>query len=217
MNTSPHAVKVLCYGDSNTWGQDPTQKSAHRYPITVRWTGLLQKGLGENYWIIEEGLSGRTTALNGDVQEGKNGKAYLKPCLETNNPVDIVILMLGTNDLKEQFHQSPQDIANNVEILVKMIQEFGWNNKKHSPKIVLLSPPVVDESVSGTQEKYKGAEEKSKKLAKYYQQVAEKHACAFINLAEYISSRKSDGYHLDPDAHKTISEVLEETIKELTK
>ncbi|MEK7571774.1 MAG: SGNH/GDSL hydrolase family protein [Patescibacteria group bacterium] len=216
MNTNLNTIKILCYGDSNTWGQDPTQRGT-RHPVTVRWTGLLQEKLGDNYWIIEEGLSGRTTVLDGDPREGKNGKTYLKPCLETHNPIDIVILMLGTNDLKEMFHQSPQDIANNVEVLVKMIQEFGWNSNKQAPKIVLLSPPFVDESVPGVQEKYKGAEEKSKELGEYYQQVAEKYACTFINIAEHISPSKSDGYHLDPDAHKSISEILEKTVKDIAK
>ncbi len=214
MNTNPDAIKILCYGDSNTWGQDPT-KQGKRYPVTVRWPGLLQKKLGESYEVIEEGLIGRTTALDQDDREGKNGKTYLKPCLETHNPMDIVVLMLGTNDLKEQFHQSPQDIANNIGGLVQMIQEFGWNSDGNSPKVILISPPYVDESVPGSQENYKGAEEKSKQLTKYYQQVAEKYNSDFIDIAQYIKPSKSDGYHLDPDAHRKMSEVVEAKILSL--
>jgi lysophospholipase L1-like esterase len=212
MNTKINAIKILCYGDSNTWGQDPTEKGK-RHPITVRWTGLLQDMLGDNYWIIEEGLSGRTTILDGDPREGKNGKTYLKPCLETHNPIDIVILMLGTNDLKEIFNQSPQDIANNVEILVEMIQKFGWDRNKQSPKLVLLSPPIVDESVPGVQEKYRGAEAKSKQLRNFYKKVAAKHKAEFIDIAQYVKSSNADGYHLDPESHKKIAQVLLDEIK----
>src|SRR5260221_1661566 len=140
MNLNPKAIRILCYGDSNTWGRDPHGKGI-RYPVNVRWTGLLQDALGNNYWIIEEGLGGRTTALDQDNKEDMNGLRYLKPCLETHNPVDFVILMLGTNDFKEQLHQSSQDIANNISKLLDLIKKYGWNNEKKSPEIILLSPP----------------------------------------------------------------------------
>lgn len=214
MTINPNSIKILCYGDSNTWGQNPKEKGA-RYPVNIRWTGLLQKKLGDEYEIVEEGLSGRTTTLDGDPREGKNGNTYLKPCLETHNPIHIVVLMLGTNDLKEQFHQSPQDIAQNVDLLVKRIKEFAWNKDRQTPQIILLSPPLVDETVTGTQEKYKGAEEKSKQLGKYYQEVARRQNCAFIDIAQHIQPSKYDGYHLDPEAQSIISEVVERKIKEI--
>lgn len=215
MNTNPSAIKILCYGDSNTWGRDPKEKGS-RYPATVRWTGLLQKKLGDKYEIVEEGLSGRTTVLDQDEREGKNGKTYLKPCLETHNPLDIVILFLGTNDLKEQFHQSPQDIVSNIEVLVHMIKEFAWSKERKSPRIILVSPPFVDESVPGTQKDYKGAEEKSKQLGSLYQKVAEQNGCEVIDSAKIVAPSKSDGYHLDPEAHAKISDVLESKIQEMT-
>ena len=97
MNTGPNAIKVLCYGDSNTWGRDPHGKGI-RYPVNVRWTGLLQSKLGHDYDIIEEGLGGRTTVIDDPKREGRNGKTYLRPCLETHSPIDVITLMLGTND-----------------------------------------------------------------------------------------------------------------------
>jgi lysophospholipase L1-like esterase len=89
MNVNPKAIRILCYGDSNTWGYIPG--SGDRFDPTVRWTGLLQKALGEQFEIIEEGLSSRTTILNDSKRAGKNGAEYLKPCLQTQYPLDIVI------------------------------------------------------------------------------------------------------------------------------
>ena len=213
MNTNSKATVILCYGDSNTRGNTP---QGDRYPADVRWTGLLQAQLGEDFYIIEEGLGGRTTALD-DLTEiyGKNGKTYLLPCLYSHNPIDIVILMLGTNDVKERFRQSPEEISRNIEDLVKMILEIGSNNSNKSPKIILLSPPLVDESVPNSQINYKGAEEKSKQLASFYQEIAHKYDCEFIDIAKIIQPSKIDGLHLEPEAHKVIADTLFATLKKI--
>ena len=100
---------ILCYGDSNTWGYNPV--NGLRYPEDVRWTGRLQKLLGPSYRVIEEGCNGRTTVY-ADPEEGwKCGLTYLCPCLNSHKPIDVVILMLGSNDLKRIFHASAQEIA----------------------------------------------------------------------------------------------------------
>ena len=101
---------ILCYGDSNTWGYDPV--SQDRYPPTQRWVSVLARELGPEYQVIAEGLNGRTTVWPDPVEgEHKNGKAYLLPCLESHHPLDLVVLMLGTNDLKHRFGLSAWDIA----------------------------------------------------------------------------------------------------------
>ena len=100
---------ILCYGDSNTYGLKPD--SSQRYPRDVRWTGILQKKLGEDYYVIEEGLSGRTTLWDDPIEEHKNGKTYLLPCLESHSPINLVVLMLGTNDLKTRFSLTPFDLS----------------------------------------------------------------------------------------------------------
>jgi lysophospholipase L1-like esterase len=104
---------ILCYGDSNTWGYDP--HTQERFSSRVRWTGVLARQLGEEYHMIEEGLSGRTTVWD-DPVEGlhKNGKNYLLPCLESHQPIDLVILMLGTNDLKMRFSVPAADIGRGI-------------------------------------------------------------------------------------------------------
>ena len=108
---------VLCYGDSNTWGYDPaTQK---RYPRNVRWAGVLRRALGNGYLVIEEGLNGRTTVWDDPIEGYKNGKEYLVPCLETHKPIDLVIIMLGTNDLKARFHVPACDIAAGAGVAIE--------------------------------------------------------------------------------------------------
>ena len=110
---------ILCYGDSNTYGLKSDLVS--RYPRNVRWTGILQEKLGSEYYVIEEGLGGRTTVWDDPVEDYKNGKKYLLPCLDSHKPLDLVIIMLGTNDLKSRFSVTPFDIGASMENLVKTI------------------------------------------------------------------------------------------------
>jgi lysophospholipase L1-like esterase len=115
LNTSHGGMMktIVCYGDSNTWGQDGLTKT--RYPMDVRWTGVLRNELGADYWVIEEGLCGRTTVWDDPIEgEWKNGLRYLMPCLESQAPIDLVVLMLGTNDLKNRYAVSAFDIANGL-------------------------------------------------------------------------------------------------------
>lgn len=214
MNTNATVYRILCFGDSNTWGK-VSSSEGKRYPANIRWTGQLQVNLGGKYEIIEEGLNSRTTVLDDPLTgEGKNGKKYLIPCLETHNPIDMVILFLGSNDLKERFNLTPKKIALNIEELIKIIQKKAIDREGESSKIILISPPFVDETVQSTQKNYKGAEEKSKKLAPFYQKVAEKYGCSFVNIAKYVTPHKIDGCHLSKESHDKIAEVLTKKVQE---
>jgi lysophospholipase L1-like esterase len=112
---------ILCYGDSNTWGYTPG--TGKRYERHERWTGVLQQSLGNSAIVIEEGLNGRTTVLDDPTKPFRNGKDYLIPCLDSHAPLDLVILMLGTNDLKHRFGMSALDIGRNVATLLDMIRQ----------------------------------------------------------------------------------------------
>ncbi|MGA2640810.1 MAG: GDSL-type esterase/lipase family protein, partial [Spirochaetia bacterium] len=107
--------EILCFGDSNTWGYDPVTQG--RFPGDVRWTGVLQAALGPGFRVIEEGLNGRTTVWEDPVEGDKMGKRHLPPCLESQAPLDLVVLMLGTNDTKERYSAPPADIAAGVGVL----------------------------------------------------------------------------------------------------
>ena len=132
---------ILCFGDSNTWGYDPATKS--RFPRDVRWTGVLRNALGEEYLVIEEGLNGRTTVWNDPIEGYKNGREYLIPCLETHKPIDLVVIMLGTNDLKKRFSVSAFDIANSTGVLADTVKKSAAGPNDGVPPILLLAPPPL--------------------------------------------------------------------------
>jgi lysophospholipase L1-like esterase len=127
--TDPTAKTILCYGDSNTHGIPSNDEDDVRLPADVRWTGRLQLLLGEGYDVIEEGLSGRTTNVDYDDRPGANGRPYFAPCLQTHHPLDVVVIMLGTNDLKLQFDRPATAIA---DALSGYIDDIA--NQRRRPK-----------------------------------------------------------------------------------
>lgn len=211
MNINPNSKRILCFGDSNTWGYIPA--TGKRYPVGIRWTSLLQEKLGNDYEIIEEGLNSRTTDADDPKNKGKNGLTYLRPCLETHDPIDLIILMLGTNDMKERFNREPSRIAEGIENLVKEIKEYVVEEETIEPQVIIVSPPLVDETVEGVNEKYLGAGEKSKKLGELYEQVANKFNYKFIDISKFVSPSKKDGYHLESESHQKIADIFFNEIK----
>lgn len=215
MNTNPNAIRILCYGDSNTWGHIPITKE--RYSADVRWTGLLQSKLGGDYEIIEEGLGSRTTRWEYSEKEGRNGKMYLLPCLESHNPIDVIILFLGTNDLKEVYQQTAQQIATSIRELIQIIKKKSLTKQKVVPMILLISPAIVDETVPGTEERYKGAQQRSEGLGIEYAKVAKEEGCKFVDLAAIVRPSKQDGIHFEPEAHLLIADTFEKSLREMLK
>ena len=187
---------VLCFGDSNTWGRDP--HSAARLPEASRWPDVLAAELGGSFRVIAEGLNGRTTVWEDPVEEHRCGKAYLSPCLLTHHPLDLVILMLGTNDLKKRFSVSAFDIGRSIGLLLDMIRSSGCGPDGGSPEILLMCPPPV-ERLSEFAEMFEGAREKSLKLPHYYRLHAEQRGCRFFDTAEIIRSSDADGIHFEPE------------------
>ncbi len=116
---------VLCFGDSNTWGYTPG--TGQRLAVGIRWAGVLQNKLVGGFSVIEEGLNGRTTIFSDPDSPFRSGEDYLLPCLESHSPVDLVIIMLGTNDLKDKFGLRPEDIAAGMEKLLNIHPSFKLN------------------------------------------------------------------------------------------
>lgn len=200
---------ILCYGDSNTYGYNPLD--GLRYPENVRWTGRLKMLLGDDYRIIEEGCNGRTTIFDDPFDGWKNGLDYLRPCLNSHKPVDIIILMLGSNDLKRTFRASAKQIASGAATLVKVIQNFTGKKQGFVPKIILISPPEIGEGIR-TSPFYgafgEDAISRSKEFSKWYQKIAKEYHCVFFNAAEYIQPSMIDSLHLMPEEHEKLAEKL---------
>jgi lysophospholipase L1-like esterase len=158
---------VLAYGDSNTHGTAPmaTLEDMVRLGPAERWPGVMAAELGAGWRVIEEGLPGRTTVLPDPISGvHKNGLAVLPAILETHLPIDAVVLMLGTNDLKWRFQVPAVEIGESVSLLVREIHHSVAGPGAKPPKLLLVSPPPVLEA-GCLAEIFAGAAEKSKRLA----------------------------------------------------
>lgn len=203
---------ILCFGDSNTWGYSPDLP--RRYDVNERWTMILQSKLGANYRIIEEGLNSRTTVFEDPFEAGKKGLDYLQPCLESHHP-DLVVLMLGTNDLKSRFNVTASDISKGAARLVQVIQNFQHSFMDKPPEVLLVSPAHVLEA-DPFKEGFEGAEIKSKELGRYFKLRAQELGCHFLDAAEYICPCEHEGIHWQVDQHEKFAEVLVELIPSIT-
>jgi len=201
---------ILCFGDSNTWGYDPATQS--RLSINERWAGVLRNELGSEYWVIEEGLNGRTTVFDDPLGDYKNGKEYIIPCIQTHAPIDLVVIMLGTNDLKKRFSLPAIDIARGAEVLVNLVKNSQAGPDGQTPQILLLAPPPVHE-VASNAEGFEGAAEKSKKFGDYYGNVAKQTECHFLNTADVIQSSKIDGIHFEVQEHEKLGKKVAEFVR----
>jgi lysophospholipase L1-like esterase len=202
---------ILCYGDSNTWGYDPSNQS--RFPREVRWPGILRKTLGEEYIVIEEGLNGRTTVWDDPIELDKNGATYLRPCIQTHKPLDLVIIMLGTNDLKTRFSLNAYDIASGAGVLVDIVQKSNTGIDAAAPEILLIAPPPTVPYPNT--EIFVGASEKSSGFSKQYRMVANERGCHFLDAGEYTESSSIDGIHLEADMHKRLGLAIAAKIKDI--
>ena len=206
---------VLCYGDSNTYGYIP--ETGYRYPVDVRYPGRLSRLLGDDYIVIEEGCNGRTPIHDDPIEGWKNGLDYLKPCLNSHKPVDIVTVMLGSNDLKDVFHLSAREIAEGAGVIVDVIKEFTADKQGFIPRIILISPPEIGKGIR-TSPFYgsfnENAIERSKEFPAYYKKVADEKGCEYLNAAEYIYPSEFDSLHLTPEGHRVLAEKLAELIQD---
>ena len=172
-------IRILSYGDSNTWGY--ISGSDHkRYGVGERWTSILAELLGNKFEVIEEGLNSRTLTSNDTRpgKEGKNGYEYLIPCLDSHDPIDLVILMLGTNELKTTYNKSAKEIGKIFEeYFVKTILNRKSQSQDTYPKLLIVTPPIVNEDVEYCKggNKYVGASKKSEELNDIYKAIAEKY------------------------------------------
>lgn len=204
---------VLCYGDSNTYGQTTANKPDDRYPHDVRWPGVLRSLVGNEWLVIEEGLSGRTTVSDDEIEGSeKNGRTYLRPCIMSHKPLDLVIIMLGTNDLKVRFNKTPGEIAMGVGALVSDIKSMPAGVGGKIPEILIVAPPPTALDLKEWSDVFLGAQEKSRALAREYERVAEAHEVHFFNAGLVVNSSDKDGFHLDVQAHKDLGHAIAEEI-----
>jgi lysophospholipase L1-like esterase len=201
--------RILCYGDSNTFGTDG--KTGQRFPYNIRWPGALQMLLGEAYRVIEEGLGGRTTVWDDPIEMHKNGRTYLMPCLHSHMPLDLVIIMLGTNDLKKRFDVPACDIAGGMEVLINDILISRSGRGGTAPKMLLIAPVII-EGLTELADILEGGVEKSKQLPVLYRNLAKKYGTAFFDSNDAAKPCTEDGVHLDAQGHGRLAEMIRDEI-----
>ncbi len=219
--------RIVAYGDSITYGWVPNPNPpSTRYDFDDRWPGALQQALGSNYQVIEEGLDGRTTDAPdpGATIFGAqlDGSAYLQACLASHLPVDLVVIMLGTNDLKPVFNRTPLRIAIGAAHLIDLVNTLngGVGTSYKNPKVLLICPPPLNPSIEGGPifgPMFKGGLEKSKQLPDLYEAVAKMGGAGFLNAGSVISTDGIDGLHLTAESERKLGTAIAEKVKEMLK
>ena len=208
---------IVCFGDSNTHGYcaDPTDcaDGGNRFNEDERWTCLLQKALGEDCLVLEEGLGGRTTVFSDPLHEAMDAVNAAFPILMSHEPVDLLIIMLGTNDTKERFCANAPAIAVGMERLIKKCKTVDcWSGGQ--PNILVVCPPPLGagfhDEVMG-----KGCVEKSAALPPYMKAVAERNGVHYLDAGEFCEFNPVDFTHLTRKAHAALAARLAALVPEL--
>lgn len=200
---------ILCLGDSNTHGYcaDPADcaDGGTRFNEDERWTMRLQKALGDGYLVTEEGLSGRTTVFSDPLHESMDALSLAYALLKSHEPVDLLILMLGTNDTKERFGANAACIGLGMERLIQKCKTVDcWGG--HGPNILVVAPPPIGpgfhDEVMG-----EGCVEKSAGTAAHLAAAAERNGCHFLD-AKDCEFNRIDFMHLTRRGHAQLAEKL---------
>lgn len=207
---------ILCLGDSNTHGycadpQDCADGAIQRFNEEERWPCLLQQRLGNDYLVIEAGMSGRTTVFDDPVEEGLSALSCLRPCLKSHRPLDLLVLMLGTNDTKERFSANAYVIGRGMERLVQLAKATDcWGG--HRPNILIVAPKAIEPGVLTShvaQEMGPRCVEISRQLGAQYQEVAQRNGCHFLDADTLgLTYNSIDFMHLTRAAHTRLAEAL---------
>ncbi len=202
---------ILCYGDSNTHGTRPKQviTLSERYPPGVCWTDVMAARLGPAHRVLSEGLPGRTTVHDDPVEGGaRNGLAVLPAILHSHKPIDLMILMLGTNDLKPRFAVSAYEIARAVERMVLVTRTHQVVRD-----IIVVDPPPVREA-GCLDVVFEGAEARQSGLTAHLEAMATRQGCGFVAAGAHIAVSAADGVHWEADAHARFGEVMAQQVQE---
>lgn len=210
---------VLCFGDSLTWGFDPRGAERFvRYGYTERWARRLQAELGPSYYVIEEGLNGRTTVFDDPVIGGMSGLAQLPTALKTHMPLDLAVVMLGSNDIKTRFGVNGDEIARCLGRLLDAVAKSNCGPGGKAPQALVLVPPVMGD-VGGTwvaplydSDHSRAA---SRRLRETYPTIAAAFGAHCFDINQVVGPGTTDGIHFDPDALPPVAAALAATIRSL--
>jgi lysophospholipase L1-like esterase len=203
---------VLCYGDSNTWGY--IASSEGRFGRGERWPGVLQRELGADHYVIEEGLNSRTTMYEVPGEPGRNGLEYLPIALETHAPLDAVVLALGINDVFLP-GIGARWAARGVEALIGATRTSGAGPEGHAPAVLVLIPPPLGVMPAEWEADAPTARDESRRLPQEFRRVCDPLGVAMLDLSTVCEVSPHDGLHFDADAHAAIGSAVAAEVRSL--
>ncbi|MBO6894061.1 MAG: SGNH/GDSL hydrolase family protein [Roseibium sp.] len=216
MSGENEPISVVCFGDSLTWGFNPIDKS--RYGHSVRWTRLLQKELGERFHVVEEGVNGRTTVFEDPVRGDKNGLEHLATVRKTHMPIDVLIIMLGTNDLQDRFSMSADAIGKAMGRLVFSAIQPTDDVEGRAPRVLLMAPPPLGDftgkEFEGVYSNAHGGAQ-SRLLAGVYSQLAQDYGVAFFDAGTVISTSEIDAIHFEAAPQADLAKAVADKVRKL--
>jgi lysophospholipase L1-like esterase len=214
----PHASPAwtfLAYGDSNTWGYDPA--SGGRLPQALRWPRVAARVLGAGCDVVEEGLNGRTTVHDDPLHLGRNGLAWLRPCLETHRPLDALVLMLGTNDLKLRFGLEAEDVVVGLERLLEVVRHLPVGREGSSVQCLVVAPPPLSARgpFAWAFDREGREEETSRRVAALFAHLARRLDMPFLDAGMVTRMSAADGIHLDAQGHEALGRAVGHALQQL--
>lgn len=212
--------RILCFGDSLTWGWIPVDEGVPttRFDPDVRWTGVLANELGDGWTVVEEGLSARTTNIDDPTDPRLNGAAYLPACLASHLPLDLVVIMLGTNDTKAYFHRSVLDIANGMGVLASTVLSAagGVGTSYPAPQVLIVAPPpLAPMPHPWFRLIFDGAAQKTTDLPAAYEALASFLKVPFFDAGTVVSTDGVDGIHFTAANNHDLGVALSAKVREL--
>jgi len=201
--------KILCYGDSNTWGCSPRDSS--RYDENIRWPMVMKSALGEGYTVIEDGLNGRTVLNLSPLNKTANGVEWITSVINKYVPLDIAIISLGLNDVFVAEDASLQNIADGVEAIIIVLRSSHTSAGFAAPEIIVIAPPEYNSEVEGSMF-FELQINKLKALPEKFRDIALKQNCLFFNAADYVKGSIIDGSHLEAESHIMLGQKIAEFI-----
>lgn len=204
---------ILAFGDSLTFGAHA--KTGLRHAYEDRWPTVLERGLGAAARVIPEGLGGRTTVFDDySSAADRNGAKVLPTLLDTHKPLDLVIIFLGTNDLKTYLNGTAFGAAMGVKRLVEIVRQHPYGNHGPVPQVLMVAPPLtVETDHVDLHPMFAPRADEARLFDFYYSRIARELGCGYFNAASVAVASPIDGVHLDAENTRAIGEGLVPVVK----
>ena len=218
-------INILCFGDSNTWGcvgrWQESELPPPRYDEDHRWPDVMAKELGSNYRVITDALCGRTTIYtHRDEGPMYSAEPYLLPCMRSHSPLDLLIIMLGTNDIYNYPALTPETVGDGISKLITMAKNSQWGRDFKAPRILVMAPIELKRSAPNGRvlvyDKYRAEEGEalSKLFPSIYKKIAAETGCDFLNAADFASPCDADGLHMSAQDQIALGKAVAAWVKE---